>query len=267
MSKTCSVCHRAYPDHLPSCPHCAKTREEDSSVIRLHDPGQEDWTDSPSSSSDERRGDVITLDPVAHAPGGSGEDSSIEILPEKTGKKKTHLAPKGRDTKLVGMPPDEADIGQQAPKPGSRSAPKTMIAGPAKGEVRSGEDSSMEITQSRERERPESGSSVEMGKEKKAGSSFEISLPSTSDSSLEIGGEKKVGSSTEFGKEKKSGSSMEINLPSEGDSSLGVDKEYKPGSSTEIGREKKTGSSVEMALDEKSGSSMEISLPKEKHDD
>src|SRR5206468_3930066 len=220
MSKTCSVCHRAYPDHLQACPHCAKMREEDSSVIRLHDPGQEDWTDSPSSSSGERRGDVITIDPVAHAPGGSGEDNSIEILPEKTGKKKTHLAPKGRDTKLVGMPPDEADIGQQAPKPGSRSAPKTMIAGPAKGEARSSEDSSMEITQSRERERPESGSSVEMGKEKKAGSSFEISLPSTSDSSLEI------------------------------------EKEYKPGSSTEIGREKKTGSSAEMALDEKSGSSM-----------
>src|SRR5439155_10133356 len=156
--------------------------EEDSSVIRLHDPGQEDWTDSPSSSSDERRGDVITIDPAAHEPGGSGEDSSIEILPEKTGKK-THLAPKGRDTKLVGMPPDEADIGQQAPKPGSRSAPKTMIAGPAKGEASSGEDSSMEITQSRERERPESakehkpGSSTEIGREKKSGSSMDISLP------------------------------------------------------------------------------------------
>jgi len=172
MPKTCSVCRRAYPDHLPSCPHCAKTREEGSGVIRLHDPGQEDWTDSPSSSSDERRGDVITIDPAAHEPGGSGEDSSIEILPEKTGKKKTHLAPKGRDTKLVGMPPDEADIGQQAPKPGSRSAPKTMIAGPAKGEVRSGEDSSMEITQSRERERPVFRGKTRTGRSRSRGSAF-----------------------------------------------------------------------------------------------
>src|SRR5439155_16608318 len=151
--------------------------EEDSSVIRLHDPGQEDWTDSPSSSSDERRGDVITIDPAAHEPGGSGEDSSIEILPEKTGKK-THLAPKGRDTKLVGMPPDEADIGQQAPKPGSRSAPKTMIAGPAKGEAKSSEDSSMEINL----EEKKKGSSLEIGKEKKAGSSVE----KKSDSSMNI---------------------------------------------------------------------------------
>ena len=264
MSKTCSVCRRAYPDHLQACPHCAKTREEDSSVIRLHDPGQQDWTDSPSSSSDGRRGDVITIDPVAEAPGGSADDSSIEILPEKAGgKKKTHLAPKGRDTKLVGLPPDEADIGQQPTKPPGRSAPKTMIAGPAKGEARSSEDSSMEINL----EEKKKGSSLEMGKEKKAGSSFEISLPGTSESSLVIGREKKVGSSTEFGKEKKSGSSVEINLPSESDSSLEVDKEYKPGSSTEIGREKKTGSSVEIALDKKSGSSVEIRLPKEKHDD
>ena len=76
MAKTCPVCHQTYADHLQACPHCAKEREEDSSVIRLHDPGHTaDGTDSPSSSSDERRGDVITIGP--EEPSSSTEDSSI----------------------------------------------------------------------------------------------------------------------------------------------------------------------------------------------
>lgn len=270
MSKTCNVCHQTYPDHLQACPHCAKKRQEDSSVIRLHDPNR----------------DV--------------EDSSIEILPEKVPeKKKTHLAPKGRDTKLVGMPPsDEADIGQETTKHSGR-APKTMIAGPSKGEaytskssmefdleeeekrksaeIRKGNyggssveislpdasDSSMEIDLDAEQK----GSSVEMGKEKKGGSSVEIHLPSESDSSLEIAKEHKPGSSTEIGRELKTGSSVEIKLPSDSDSSLEIAKEQKPGSSTEIGREMKTGSSVEIAMDKKTGSSVEIALPKKKHED
>jgi hypothetical protein len=242
MAKTCPVCHQTYADHLQACPHCAKEREEDSSVIRLHDPGQTaDWTDSPSSSSDERRRDVITIGP--EEPSGSTEDSSIEILPPETGKKKTHLAPKGRETKLVGKPTDEADIGQDRPgtapaKPGARSAPKTMIAPGAKEGTWSTEDSSMEIKLPDQK----SGSSIEMGKEKKPGSSFEIALEGTSDSSLEIGKGEKPGSSTEIGREEKSGSSLEIAL------------------------DKKPGSSVEIALDKESDSSMEIELAK-KHDD
>src|SRR5262249_20910985 len=188
--------------HLQACPHCAKEREEDSSVIRLHDPGQTaDWTDSPSSSSDERRGDVITIGP--EEPSGSTEDSSIEILPPETGKKKTHLAPKGRETKLVSNPTDE-----EAPKPGARSAPKTMIAPGAKEGTWSTEDSSLEIKLPDKK----GGSSIEMGKEKKPGSSSEISHGSTSDSSLEIGQGEKPGSSTEIGREEKSGSSLEIAL-------------------------------------------------------
>ena len=104
MSKTCSVCHQTYPDHLQACPHCAKKRQEDSSVIRLHDPNR------------------------------NVEDSSMEILPEKVAdKKKTHLAPKGRDTKLVSMPSDEVDIGQETTQHPGR-APKTMIAKPSKSE-------------------------------------------------------------------------------------------------------------------------------------
>ncbi|HEX9508251.1 MAG TPA: hypothetical protein VF947_07570, partial [Myxococcales bacterium] len=241
MAKTCPVCHQTYADHLQACPHCAKEREEDSSVIRLHDPGHTaDWTDSPSSSSDERRGDVITIGP--EEPSSSTEDSSIEILPPDSagtpGKKKTHLAPKGRETKLVGKPTDEADIGQEPAKPGARSAPKTMIAPGEKEGTWSTEDSSMEMKLPDKK----SGSSIEMGKEKKPGSSFEIALESKSDSSLEIGKGEKPGSSTEIGREDKSGSSLEMAL------------------------DKKPGSSVEMALDEKSGSSMEIELPK-RHDD
>jgi hypothetical protein len=242
MAKTCPDCHQTYADHLQDCPHCAKDREEDSSVIRLHDPGQTaDWGDSPSSSSGERRGDVITIG--SEEPSGSTEDSSIEILPPETGKKKTHLAPKGRETKLVGKPTDEADIGQDRPgsdppKPGARSTPKTMIAPGAKEGTWSTEDSSMEIKLPDQK----SDSSIEMGKEKKPGSSFEIALEGTSDSSLEIGKGEKPGSSTEIGREEKSGSSLEIAL------------------------DKKPGSSVEIALDKESGSSMEIELPK-KHDD
>ncbi len=118
MAKTCNVCRRTYPDNLNACPHCAKARAEDSSVIRLHDPNQSsEWEDDPSSSGHERRGDVIT--PDADRPAGT---------PSEPVKKKTQLAPKGRETKLHGMPTDEADLGSQPFKPGSRSAPETMIA-------------------------------------------------------------------------------------------------------------------------------------------
>src|SRR5439155_22151983 len=163
MAKTCPVCHQTYADHLQACPHCAKQREEDSSVIRLHDPGQTaDWTDSPSSSSDERRGDVITIGP--EEPSSSTEDSSIEILPDSAGtpgKKKTHLAPKGRETKLVGKPTDDADIGQEPPMPGAGAAPKTMIA---PGEIEGTwctEDSSMETKVAEQK----NGSAVELTNE------------------------------------------------------------------------------------------------------
>src|SRR6266567_8090311 len=78
MAKSCTVCHQTYPDHLKACPHCEKRRAEDSSVIRLHDPNASDsWEPDPSSSTHERRGDVITM------PGSSPEDSAIEILPDK----------------------------------------------------------------------------------------------------------------------------------------------------------------------------------------
>jgi hypothetical protein len=234
MSKTCNICHQTYADHLQACPHCAKKRQEELSVIRLHDPNR----------------DV--------------EDSSIEILPEKvTDKKKTHLAPKGRDTKLVGLPPsDEADIGQDTAKHTGR-APKTMIAGAAKGEALTSK-SSMEFDLEEEEKRK----SAEISKGKHGDSSVEISLPDPGDSSMEIDlDEEQKGSSVEMGKEKKGGSSVEIHLPSDSDSSLEIAKEHQPGSSTEIGREKKTGSSVEIALDKKTGSSVEIALPKEKHGD
>jgi tetratricopeptide (TPR) repeat protein len=83
MAKTCNVCHRTYPDHLTACPHCAKSRAEDSSVIRLHDPRETiDWEGDPSSSSDERRGDVITVDP-AELRQKKKEGSSVEISLEE----------------------------------------------------------------------------------------------------------------------------------------------------------------------------------------
>src|SRR5262249_19821295 len=156
------------------------------------------WSDSPSSSSDQRRRDVITIDPRAESPHSSSEGRSIEILPEASAgmpeKKKTHLGHKGRDTNLVSMPSDETDIVQAPVKSSARPTPKRMIAAGGKGTGTYGEDTSMEINLEGEK----SGSSLEMGKEKKAGSSLEISLPSTSDSSLEIGQEEKPGSSAEI---------------------------------------------------------------------
>src|SRR5207244_9763624 len=131
-----------------------------------------------------RRGDVITIGP--EEPSSTTEDSSIEILPPDSagtpGKKKTHLAPKGRETKLVGKPTDEADIGREPAKPGARSAPKTMIAPGEREGTCSTEDSSMEMKLPDKK----SGSSMERGKEKKPGSSFELALERRSDSSLEI---------------------------------------------------------------------------------
>jgi tetratricopeptide (TPR) repeat protein len=222
MAKTCNDCHRTYPDNLKACPHCAKARAEDSSVIRLHDPNATlEWQGDPSSSS-HNRSDVITIDPEVEMPAGSPEDSSVEVLPDKGGvpgqpvKKKTQLAPKGRETKLHGPPPDEADLGGKPKKPSDRSAPETMIAN--RGKVSS----------------PPSG-----------GSSDDIRLDDKSGSSTELKRQKKEGSSVEISLEKeKSGSSVEINLDS--DSSVELDRKKKGGSSVE----RRGGSSAEINLDE-----------------
>jgi len=230
MAKTCNDCHRTYPDNLKSCPYCAKARAEDSSVVRLHDPNKAgEWEGDPSSSSHERRGDVITVDPEVEMPAGSPEDSAINVLPDKGSvpsqpvKKKTQLAPKGRETKLHGPPSDEADLGGQPTKPSSRSVPETMIAQRDKSKSPPAGGSSDEI-----RLEDKSGSSDELRRKKKEGSSVEISL-----------------------EKEKSGSSVEISL-----------EEKKSGSSVELDRKKKDGSSVE----KKAGSSVEINLDEEEHD-
>jgi len=255
MAKTCTVCHQTYPDHLKACPHCEKRRAEDSSVIRLHDPNATDsWEGDPSSSTNERRGDVITM------PGGSPEDSAIEILPDKGSppgqpiKKKTQLAPKGRETKLHGLPSDEADLGGQPSKPGRPSAPETMIASREKTKSSPG-GSSEEIILDEKK----SGSSDDL--KKKEGSSLEISLgekPSGSTDDLR----KKSGASEELVRKPKEGSSVEINLD-EKSSGSSDDLQKKSGSSEELVRKKKEGSSVEINLEEqKSGSSVELDRKK-----
>ncbi len=232
MAKTCNVCRRIYPDNLNACPHCAKARAEDSSVIRLHDPNQRsEWEDDPSSSGHERRGDVIT--PDADRPAGT---------PSEPVKKKTQLAPKGRETKLHGMPTDEADLGSQPSKPGSRSAPETMIAqrDKAKGPPSGGSSDEIRLDD-------KSGSSDELRRQKKEGSSVEISLDKKKPgSSVELNlDEKQSGSSEELERKKKPGSSVEINL-----------EEKQSGSSVELDRKKKSGSSVE----KRGGSAIEINL-------
>lgn len=212
MAKTCNVCRRTYPDNLKACPHCAKIRAEDSSVIRLHDPNEaSDWEGDPSSSSHEGHGDVITIDPQVEMPAGSPEDSSIEVPPDKGGapgqpvKKKTQLAPKGRETKLHGLPADEADLGRQPSQPSGRAAPETMIAQRDKAKSPPAGGSSDEIRLDEEK----SGSSDDLTRKKKGGSSFEISLEEKkSGSSVELDRKKKPGSSVE----KRGGSSVEINL-------------------------------------------------------
>jgi tetratricopeptide (TPR) repeat protein len=240
MAKTCNVCRRTYPDNLNACPHCAKARAEDSSVIRLHDPNQtSDWEEDPSSSGHLHRGDAITVDPDADKPAGA---------PSEPVKKKTQLAPKGRETKLHGMPADEADLGRQPSKPGSRSAPETMIAQRDKPKSPPSGGSSDEI-----RLEDKSGSSDELRRQKKEGSSVEINLDKKKPgSSVEISlEEQQSGSSEELERKKNPGSSVEISL-----------EEKKSGSSVELDRKKKSGSSVE----KRSGSSLEINLD-EKEDD
>src|SRR6266478_1696821 len=245
MAKTCTVCHQTYPDHLKACPHCEKRRAEDSSVIRLHDPNASDsWEPDPSSSSHMRREDVITM------PGGSPDDSAIEVLPDKGSppgqpiKKKTQLAPKGRETKLHGTPSDEADLGGQPSKPGRPSAPETMIASRKKAKSSPG-GSSEEINLDEKK----AGSSDDL--KKKEGSSVEINLDEKSSGSSDDL-RKKSGSSEELVRKKKEGSSVEISL-----------EEQKSGSSVELDRKKKSGSSVR----QRSGSSMEINLDEDEKED
>ena len=238
MAKTCTVCRQTYPDHLKACPHCEKRRAQDSSAIRLHDPNASNsWEDDASSSSHMRRDDAITM------PSDSPEDSAIEVMPDKGTpgqpiKKKTQLAPKGRETKLHGKPSNEADLGGQPSKPGKPSAPETMIASREKP------GSSEEIILDEQKK----GSSDDL--RKKEGSSVEINLDSKSGSSEEL--QRQTGSSEELVRKKKPGSSVEINL-----------EEQKSGSSVELDRKKKARTPTHRAP-----SSMEINLDgDEKEDD